>query len=268
MKNGVFMEIYLGELPIGYISFSGKDLLPSWAITHYLEQFCINHMKLVTIQKICYLASQGVPDSIFYVSSQSAEIYPNKLFKDKKYDNTIGYFDTPSVMEYSEDDNSNILIKSSSKKSENNLVETSKNEDAAYFWYIIQNYKRPIVLIKDGDKKIPLYDFSSNEATKIWNLKVQSPPEGIIRGALGAAIDLVQAHIEDEREKNEYINRQLGQSVRNLEDIVRASQCINNPNTPEGVRAYANQALSQILKRQADINNKIGITNIRIDTTI
>lgn len=250
---------FINVLPIGNVRFYGKDMLPSWAITHYLEQFCLNHMKLVIIQKICVLTSQGFPDSSFSVSAQSAEIFPKTTFSEKRFLNIVEYYDNALASSAKEDREGNRIL------SERKIISASKQEDADYFWYIIQKYKRPIVLIKVDNEHYPLFDFNSDEAAKIWSLKVQSPPEGIIRGAIGAGIDLVYAHNQENRERDEYISRQLGQSARNIEDIVRASQCINSPNTPEGVRRYAEYSLMRIMKRQAELNEEIGIRNIFID---
>ena len=144
-----------------------------------------------------------------------------------------------------------------------------KGESAERFWYIVERFKRPIILFKVNKKeKIPLYDYTSEEAAKIWSLKVQSPVAGEIVGAAGAAVDLFYSHKKDKRELEEHLNRQLGQSAQNLNQIVKASQTICDPRTPEGIRKYAEHQLLLIMKKQAEINNQIGLKVTSINTGV
>ncbi|MDQ7790712.1 MAG: hypothetical protein RDV00_01110 [Clostridia bacterium] len=70
----------------------------------------------------------------------------------------------------------------------------------------------------------------------------------------------------EERARLAFQHRQIEQIRRNVENVVRASQITNDPRTPDGVRAYANQVLQQALDEQSRINEKLGIGRRQIDT--
>lgn len=226
-------RISIDALPIAKLKFVGKEGLPVWAVTHFLEQTCLNHMKIIIIQKICELKAQGVSDSQISISANSADIFPHNKFLDVNFKNLVPF--------------------------------AEKQNNPKGFWYIVKNFKRPIVLLKSGNSQIPLYDYNDIEAAQIWSFKEQSPPEGIIRGAAGALIDLFYADEREERERQAYQNEQIAQSTKNLAEIARASEIINNPNVPSGVKIYAQQQLYAILNAQAKLNQKFGINQNQID---
>lgn len=226
-------EILFKELSVGNISFKGQENIPVWGITHFLEKTCLNHMKLTIIQRICELKSIGVPDEDFVVVANSAEIYPKKSFSDTIYTDTIRF--------------------------------SRKNDSAEEFWHIIGNYKRPIVLYNYNNQQIPLYDFSYSESARVTKLIEKSPLEGVIKGAIGGLLDLFYANEREERKRNAYLNEQLAQNARNINEIAKASQIINSPNTPEGVKKYSKKQLRKIMKAQNKLNKEMGIEIDSID---
>lgn len=230
-------KIVLDSLPVGKIRFLGKEGLPVWSTLFYMEQFCLNHLKLMTIQRICEVMAKGASDSQLSVVAYSLDLFPEEPLDKVTY------------------------------KEEDLIVKATKDENASRFWYIIQRYKRPIVLFQDSDSKerIPLYDYNHIEAAKIWSFKEQSPPDGIIRGAVGAGIDLFYAGEREERARLDFQNQQIGHSVENMGRIARASQVINSDATPEGVRRYANEQLRILMEKQAELNIKMGLSVCSID---
>jgi len=230
-------KIVFDNLPIGKIRFLGKEGMPVWSTLFYMEQFCLNHLKLMTIQRICEVLAKGADDSQLSVVAYSLDLFPEEPI-DK------------------------IVF-----KEEDLIVKAAKDNNAARFWYIIQRYKRPVVLFQDRDSKqrIPLYDYTHIEAAKIWSFKEQSPPDGIIRGAVGAAIDLFYAGEREERDRLAYLNQQIGKSADNWENIARASQIINSDATPAGVRYYANEQIRILMEKQAELNKKMGLTICSVD---
>lgn len=79
-----------------------------------------------------------------------------------------------------------------------------------------------------------------------------SPIEVNLGGAIGALSDLIYAGNREQRLQEEHELHQIGQSARNIRDIVTASQVINDPRTPQGIRAYAEQQLNLIVKDKAN----------------
>ncbi|NLM46211.1 MAG: hypothetical protein GX200_05370 [Firmicutes bacterium] len=231
----MYNDAKLEALPVSKVKFVGREGLPVWAITYFLEKTCLYHMKLTILQRICDLAANGVPDDCFYAVASSADIFPEEAFANTKFKDVIVY--------------------------------SEKSRDTNKFWHIIGKYKRPIVLLKNKDNKfIPLCDFQSDEAAKIWSFKEQSPPEGIIKGAAGALIDLFFAHERENRLRLEHMQKQIGLATKNLQSIVSASKVILSDDTPAGVRRYAEAQLNAILEAQAKLNREIGIIdNIEFD---
>lgn len=82
---------YLESLPTGTTSFKVEIQMPIWSIIYFLERLSLNHMKLVTIQRLCQLTANGIPSSAFSVVETSARLFPSKSFSDTKFNNTIAY---------------------------------------------------------------------------------------------------------------------------------------------------------------------------------
>ena len=226
------------EMLIGSVSCIGKEGIPSWGIIHYLEQTFLNHMKLVTVQRICELSARGLEDWRFPVAVNSADIFPTKSLIDSRFNNYV--------------------------------VMAEKGESQSDFWKIISNYKRPVVFYNTGNKKIPLYDFTYPEAARITSFVERSPFQIDAKGAAGALTDLFYAGEREERARGNFLNEQIGQSISNLNAIVRSSEIISSANVPLGVKRYAEQQLANLMVAQAKLNEKVGIhqVTIRIDGQI
>lgn len=230
------MEYTLRDLDIKSVSITGKEGLPFWTILHYFDKTINHHMKLTTIQRICELTAQDVPDNHFIVASHSVDVYQNKKV-------TVDQFKDFTVLE-------------------------SKSRNPENFWNLIINLKRPVVFFDNGDERILLYDFTNEEALRVTSFDENSPFTANLEGAGGSLVDLFYAREREERLRNEHMNRYLGQAAENLERIVRASQVIENLNTPSGVRHYAQLNMEKIMRAQERLNDKVGINNIHIDTRV
>jgi len=148
------------------------------------------------------------------------------------------------------------------------IIEANKWRDSEKFWYIIKEYVRPIVLFElDDGVKIPLNDFDYDESIKISSLSVNSPFQAVIEGLAGPIIELVIGAItnglkkkkEEEMKSNEYINRQIGQTLQNVEGFIRTSELLSNSDLDPGLKIYAGNTLCALMKKQEELNEKIGI---------
>jgi hypothetical protein len=216
------------------ISFQGKEDLPSWAITHYLQQTEINYLKFVLVERICDLISNGLDPNSLVVATSSAEIFPKK------------------AIQHSDFKNFEILAE--------------KDESAKKFWHVIARHHRPMVFYKEGNNFVPVYIPNDDNSLIIRNVGVNSPVNLSLEGAGGAITDIYYASEREQRQRTQWENEQVGQVARNVDDIVRASTTANQPGVPEGVRAYAQAILDQAMKRQEKLNEEIGMSNARVDT--
>lgn len=103
---------------------------------------------------------------------------------------------------------------------------------------------------------------------KISNLSVNSPFEGILKGLAGPLLDAFQVSTEEQRKNDEHISVQIGQATRNLSDIVKTSDLLNNPRLNPGLKKYAENNLYALMQRQQELNRKIGIEAGNIDFRI
>lgn len=211
---------------------SDYEIFP-WDIGKFIETTSLNYIKLLYITKICDLYSKNeITDNMIYIEK-------NNFYQNKK------------ELLIHRDPISKIFL----------LGKSSSPED---FWYILRKNSRPLVFIKVNDQFKPLFLEKDNELV-FTRLSVESPPEFVIKGFLPALIDLFFAKRRESREIDAHINSQIGQVARNIEDIVRAAQIINDPRTPEGVRAYAKSILDDIMYKQSNLNEKMSINVKRID---
>ncbi|WP_031566659.1 hypothetical protein [Rheinheimera texasensis] len=218
------------------ITFQGKEGLPAWAITHYLQQTEFNYQKFVLVERICALISDGLDPNSLVVATSSADVFPKK------------------AIEYSDFDKFEIFVE--------------KEDSAKKFWQAISRHHRPVVFYRDGDQYVLVNELNDENSLIIKNVAVNSPVSISLEGAVGAISDIYYASDREHRNITQWQNEQIGQTARNVEDIVRASSTANNLNVPEGVRAYANAILEQALRRQEKLNEEIGMTNARIDTQV
>lgn len=216
------------------ISFQGKEDLPSWAITHYLQQTEINYLKLILVERICELISNGLDPNSLVVATSSADIFPKK------------------TVQHSDFKNFEILAE--------------KDESAKKFWHVIARHHRPMVFYKEGNNFVPVYIPNDDNSLIIRNVGVNSPVNLSFEGAGGAISDIYYASEREQRHRTQWEHEQVGQVARNVEDIVRASTTANQEGVPEGVRAYAQAILDQAMRRQEKLNVEIGMSNARVDT--
>ena len=213
----------------------GSDfLLPSWAITHFLQQTEVNYLRYVTVDAICGYAADGFDLTRLAVAPESAELFPRE--KPTLHDASSG------------------------------IVLASKAESPGRFWNIIRRHSRPMVYVRaDSGAYAPLYDFFGDQALTIRRLEVKSPFEAVVEGLASALPTLLYASEHERREALGWENEQIGQAARNVGDIVRTSQTIEDPRTPEGVRIYAKTVMDQLMEAQQRLNKSAGVSVHRID---
>ncbi|MDW7672002.1 MAG: hypothetical protein SCK57_11335 [Bacillota bacterium] len=227
---------------IGVIQVIGEktNVLPMWAMNHYITEFCNNYNKIILVQRICLLIQSGYNYKQFIVAKRSAEPIPQKSLED-----SFNY-------------------------SEKKFISLDNHEDNYNdFWHIIFNYVRPVVFVKDSRGSFqPLMDFDDVEAIKIIKMSYNSPPWWDIRGAINSVLDIANAKIRKEMEEEKHIAIQIEQGAKNYESIARASQVIDDSSTPNEIKEYAKIGLEELLEKQAILNNKLGIRVGRIDKKV
>lgn len=208
--------------------FKGHDKLTSSAISHYIQQTDINYVKLMIVQKICSLISDGINPDSFVVASKSDDL-----------------FNTENA-EYNDFNDFKILAE--------------KENSAKKFWDTINRYHRPVVFYKQNNRYIPIFQYQNEDRLIIRKLNVNSPVEFNLEGVGSSMVDLYYASEREERNRIQWRNEQIGQVVQNVNEIARASATINNPNIPEGIRNYAENIIKHAMLRQDKLNTEIGLT--------
>ena len=122
-----------------------------------------------------------------------------------------------------------------------------------------------MVFVREGYEITPLYDFLGDRAFVVRRLSINSPFNANLEGLASALPDLIYAREREGRNRVQWQNEQNGQAARNLTEIVQASQVINAPNTPEGIKHYAQMMLDQLMENQARLNAAAGVNTKRID---
>lgn len=216
----------------------GSDFtLPTWAVTHYLHQTEINYLRLATTESICRYAVEGFALERLVVATESAELFQRERSSLESFRGRIGL--------------------------------TRKDDSAEKFWKIIGRHSRPMVFVQqDNQGYVPLYDFLGTEALVIRHLSVNSPFEAVLEGLASSLPDLVYAREREQRARVQWQHEQIGQAAHNLNEIVRASQTIEHPDTPPGVQAYARAMLDQLLDSQQRLNESAGVKVRRIDDVV
>jgi hypothetical protein len=182
---------------------------------------------------------RGASDSDFFVALKSEELFPS-------------------------DSNSLIF----SNNSEKFLMLATKNDNPDEFWRIIKDYIRPIVFYTGDDEPIKLVDYTDEDAIKIIKLSYNSPPTWDIQGAINGLIDIASAGNRREMEEENHISNLIGNGIENAEKLARASQVVNDPKTPAGVKHYANNLLEELTKKQEKLNQKLDVRINNIDLRI
>jgi hypothetical protein len=223
---------------IGIISIVGADIdnLPMWSINKYSEEFCNNYNKIMTVRRICELMHDGAYDDEFFVAKKSEELFPSE--------------------------SANVTF---THETDRFVRLATKSQNPEEFWRIIKDYVRPVVFYTGGDVPIKLVDYTDDGAIKIRKLSYNSPPSWDIQGTINGLIDVANAGNRRAMEEESHISNQIGAGFENMERYARASQVINDPRTPEGVKHYANNLLNDLTKKQEKLNKKLDIRVNKID---
>lgn len=215
------------------IQIESDFALPTWAVAHYLQQTEVNYLRLVTTEYICRFVQDGHDPDRLIVATESAEIFQRE---------------SPSLRSF---------------KDQVHL--TQKADSAERFWKIIARHSRPMVFVRERNEIVPLYDFLGDRAFVVRRLSINSPFNANLEGLASALPDLIYAREREGRSRVQWQNEQNGQAARNLADIIQASHVINDPNTPNGIKHYAQAMLEQLMENQARLNTAAGVHTRRID---
>lgn len=207
---------------------------PVWSIVHYLNRLSTTYLKLLTIHRVCESLAEGCWDNDLIVAEESADLI------------TSGPLIHKSNVPY--------------------RTLMNKGDDYESFWKIIKSHHRPIVFRRyDSDSGFqPLIDIS-NDDLLISNLTVTSPPDITVTGVGSILTDLYYAGEREERRRRDHSNRQIGQAVRNIEDIASAHAMLNNPNISEGAKSYLENMLLGLVHRQDQLNQEMNLRPEPID---
>jgi hypothetical protein len=223
-----------------------KNVYP-WAIGEYIEKFSTSYLKLETLRVIIGLYNENmIFDENVFIKNRNINIY-NRIDKDN--------------IKYSESYSSIINI-SNERKNEYFLF--GKYESPEMFWNIFENNSKPDVYIKDKNKYFPILEMP--ESKLVFNkVEVNSPPLFEITGAVGSLIDLFYANEREDRKRIEFSNEMIGQSVENLEKIVRTNELIEKSSTSNGFKEYTSHQLAMLMEKQNIINQKLGVNLMKIN---
>jgi hypothetical protein len=205
---------------IGVVRLIGKETknLPMWTINYYLQEFCNNYNKIITIIKICSLLQEGVELSNILLTKKSCNVIPLKIDELE---------DLSDLMVLPIDILDSIFDAFKSGDESFNIREHFYvlSDNPSEFWKHLINEPRPLVLINSVLSKeslfspipniqnislSPLLDFSSPESIKVLSFSYNSPVELEPRGLIGAIIDLAFAGERNNREKEAFLTEQIG----------------------------------------------------------
>ncbi|MQY51339.1 hypothetical protein HCX48_08130 [Rhodocyclus tenuis] len=208
-------------------TFFAEEGLPTWALVHYLQQTEINYIKLVTLERIATLVQGGLDPDALVVAGESAELYQREGLR--------------------------------LEPSREHLFLARKEESAQKFWNVVSRHARPVVFVRETDSYRPLYELRGTNALIIRNLSINSPAKVTLEGAGTALADIYYAGEREERARIQWANEQQAQVGVNLQELARASQIINDPATPPGIREYMQEIVRQTLARQTRLNTELEI---------
>ncbi|RXJ21504.1 hypothetical protein [Lelliottia nimipressuralis] len=223
------------ENDLGTLRLSSPYSFPVWSIVHYLNRLSMTYFKLVTIQRVCEALSEGCEDGDLIIAEESAKLVSNESFT------------------YNGSKPHKILV--------------NKGDDFYKFWDIIKTHHRPVVFRRGVDGFHPLFDISRDDLL-INRLTVTSPPDITVTGISTAITDLYYAAEREERSRHEHQNNQIGQTVRNLSEIITTQSMLQDSNLSPGVKAYAENMLQSLMQRQAELNQEMGITSLQINIRV
>ena len=142
----------------GIVEATSEVSTPTWSISHFLDNTSSNYLKLITLREICRRFAEGAEDRDFLICVNSFDLFP-----------------AIDQLHYRDDD----LV-----------VLTSKDRSARDFWHFFRHLHRAIVLFREHNQLLPLYEIDSDVSLKILSLSLRSPVSFSLQGALGALVDL------------------------------------------------------------------------------
>ena len=208
---------------------------PVWSIVHYLNRLSMTYFKLVTIQRVCEALNEGCEDGDLIIAEESAKLVSNENFT------------------YNDSKPHEVLV--------------NKGDDFYKFWDIIKTHHRPVVFRRDRNGFLPLFNISTDDLL-INRLTVTSPPDITVTGIATAITDLYYAAEREERSRLEHQNNQIGQTARNLGEIITTQSKLHDSNLDPGVKAYVESMLQSLMQRQAELNQEMGITAIHVNVRV
>jgi len=239
------IEEVLNSGEICRLDLYGKYELPPWTITHYCHQTLINSLKMTTIINILKLFDAGKQSHDFLIEIKPKELYP-------EYDDLLKK--AKKVVKYSEIENK-----------PNEIVYLFSKDTSPYdFWRLLKRQDRPNVLVRDENMWVPIYDQDYRTSIQLRSISVNSPPSFSFEG-LGQTInDLRFGKDQENRNHINWQNEQIQNISNNVDNIVRNSATMNDPDVPEGIKAYASEIYSSLMHKQAELNDKIGLDRIEL----
>ena len=218
----------------GQLRVKSEKSLPIWSIVHYLNRVSINYIKLLTIERVCQALADGCLDEDLIVAEQSAYLMSSTPFD---YDTNITY-----------------------------RTLANKGDNYKEFWNIIKTHHRPIVLRRLNNAFVPVIDIKNDDLI-INNLTVTSPPDLTLSGIGTTLSDLYYAGEREERSRQAHANEQIGQAAQNISQMASAQVMLNNPNLKTGVKSYLEDIMMDIMRKQAELNQEMGLVSASINET-
>ena len=237
----MFLFIYslLKEKKVDSLVVEGKYNLPSWTLIHYCHETINTSIKLNIISLIVDLVKKGKKFSDFSIIPYSFDLYPNKTQK------------------------------SFTEKQSKKFI--SIEEDSfidCEFWRILKKVDRPYVLIKDEEKWEPLLDFEDNINLKIKSIIVNSPPKITFEGIGSTINDLRFGKEREVRTARESDLRQMSQAMDNFSKLLSITEQLENANISQGNKAYLRQLYANIVLKQIDLNERLGINPRQVNERV
>ena len=245
--------------------FSVKEGIPTWAILHYLQQTEINYIKLASLESISLIAKTIDWTKSFSIAAESAPLYSGIEWVGDDFSELI-YFD--KIVSKGDYFAGPMIDTGPRQRIIGNKGIRAPQSPKDRFWNILSRHDRPVVFKEADGKSSPVYQAFGQDAFVIRKFEVNSPVQINLEGLGSVMSDLYYAGDRERRAKLTWASQQVGKAANNINDIVRASSTIANPDVPDGIRNYANIMLIQLLEKQERLNIELGIKPIGIDQSM
>ena len=253
------------------VTFNSTESLPNWVLVHYLQQTETNYIKLFTIYEMIRLLDEGALPGEFALAGDSAPLTSSKPITRNLF-NTIIYIDKLNHLYPPVPENSSIIDKDAlhsldKHETDGRPVHIEKSPEQL-FWTGLARKTRPVVFRDLDTIQTPLYNPLGDAAFKIRNISVNSPANISIEGVGKIITDLYYAPEREERTRRQSQLEQIGQATRNLEDMARASQTIDDPRTSNRMKSTLNHMLNDLIEKQHRFNADLGTGLPRFDEIV